>query len=341
VHVFIDESSNFAPGTDVGVLCSLTLPTKSIGQIRRKISWLSQSWPHNNGELKGGLLNKAHLISLVEILYQYDAILHCCAIDVSKEAQGEVSQHKNRQCEGLTKYLVPEHHPNFVKEVWDLRHKLEKMPNQLYLQCILLSTLVWSTAEYAALYFSQRRPKELGEFRWLIDAKDPTKISNQEEWWRDTLGPLTESHSRQKPFGVFRDIGFNYSYFDKSFLFEKDMWLPDAPREIVKGYDTRKLITDRVSFIDSKSDILIQAIDILASFMRRVLAEEITDPKIIECLGRLQILRKRGGVLQSIEFLSLADADRKNKELAKAVRLMTKYGRPMLRNQSKIHLQNK
>jgi hypothetical protein len=40
----------------------------------------------------------------------------------------------------------------------------------------------------------------LAQFEWTIDAKDPLRVSTQENWWRDTLGALVESKSLREPF---------------------------------------------------------------------------------------------------------------------------------------------
>lgn len=330
MEIFIDESGTFVVSTGLSVICSLAIPSKSTGPLRRKITYLTREWPKNNGELKGGQLDSSHLADLVEILYQYGSVLHCVAIDVSKEKWHEVSEHKTKQCTGLTEYLVPDHHPNFVQAVWDLRSRLEKMPNQLYLQCVLLSELVWLTVEDVILYYSQRRPRELSEFKWFVDAKDSKKISNQEIWWRDTLGPLAESRGRRKPVRLLEHPRFDYSYFNKSFYLEKEIWSPDAPAKVEKGFDVKGLVSNHVYFIDSKSDILIQAVDILASFLRRVLSEEITDVSVVRLLGRLQIVRNQSGNLQSIKFVTLSNAKWNENSLAKTVRLMTSQGRKML-----------
>jgi hypothetical protein len=85
-----------------------------------------------------------------------------------------------KQCELITKDLTPEHYPELVKEVWDLRRLLERMPRQLYIQSRLLSELVCSASEETALYFAQRRPREIGRFEWTIDAKDPRRITSYE-----------------------------------------------------------------------------------------------------------------------------------------------------------------
>jgi hypothetical protein len=71
------------------------------------------------------------------------------------------------------------------------------MPRQLYFQYVLLSQLVWSASVESALYFSQRRPRELATFEWTIDAKDPRRVTTYENWWRDILAPALESRSRR------------------------------------------------------------------------------------------------------------------------------------------------
>ena len=147
MQIFIDEGGTFVPWSGWGVVCALAIPHKEIGPTRREIDRLSRDWARKAGELKGGLLKPAHLETLVEVLFRHDGILHACAIDVSREDSKRVDLHKTRQCEGITKYLAPTHHPNFVRQVWELRRTLERMPRQLYIQSVLMSELVRSSAE--------------------------------------------------------------------------------------------------------------------------------------------------------------------------------------------------
>lgn len=333
MHIFIDEGGSFVPNTGISIICSLALPSSSIQPIKRKIERISREWPRNHGELKGGHLTIEHLTALTQVLLQYDAILHCCAIDVSTENLDEVSKHKEDQCIGITKYLSDAHSSIIRNQLWELRQRLERMPNQLYLQCVCMSELVFQATQEIALYFSQRRPKELGKFKWFIDAKDPKELSSQEIWWKEMLGPLTESRTRNEPFGVYNGKGFDYSHFEKSFLLQKNLWYPDGTRKIAKGYDIKKLICNNVSFVDSRNEILIQVTDVLASYMRRILSNQITSFKAIECLGKLQIMRKRAGQLQSVQMISLSKqrpvAANENKELAACLKNMTKCARPM------------
>src|SRR5258708_28428584 len=100
MHFFIDEGGLFIPQSGWGVVCSLAIPHKEVGPTRREIAWLSRGWRRKNGELKGGLLEPTHLDALVEVLFRRDALLHACAIDVSREDPKGVEHHKERQCEG-------------------------------------------------------------------------------------------------------------------------------------------------------------------------------------------------------------------------------------------------
>jgi hypothetical protein len=333
MRFFIDEGGIFTPASGWGVVCSLVFPHKEVGPARREIDRISKSWPHVNGELKGGSLSAAQLEALVDVLYRHDALLHACAIDVSREDPQGVDRHKTGQCEGITKYLVPQHHPNFVKQVWELRRTLERMPTQLYIQCVLMSELVAWAVEEATMYFAQRRPRELADFEWTIDAKDPRRITTQEQWWRDALGPLQESRSRREPMRMVRDPAFDYRDFERKFSMRKEMWYPDRPREMVDGHDIKKMITERMVFVDSRSETLIQAVDILTSFLRRLLAGQVAGDEIARALGRLQIIRMQGRHPQSLRVQTISRTPGGKTGLFKTLQTMTNAGRSMIRRE--------
>jgi hypothetical protein len=325
LHIFIDEGGTFTAATGWAVVCSLAIPHKEVGPARREINRLSRNWPRKGDELKGGILQPAHLASLIEVLFRHDAVMHACAIDVSREDDARVDQHKAGQCDGITKHLTSEHHPNLVQEVWDLRRVLERMSRQLYIQCVMMKELVRIASEEVTLYFAQRRPRELAKFEWTIDAKDSRRITSQEKWWRETLAPLLESASRREPFVFIKDAGFNYKFFDRSFAMKKDM---------VEGHDIKKMITERMAFVDSRSETLIQAVDILTSFLCRLLAREITGDDVSQALGRLQIYsRRKSKHPQSLRVLTLRPASWGRSDLGNVLRVMTTAARIMLKSE--------
>ena len=93
--------------------------------------------------------------------------------------------------------------------------------------------------------------------------------------------------------------------------------------------DIGKLVTKRLSFVNSKSDILVQAADILVRSIRRVLSEDAA-PRLIDALGRLQLVRRRDGVLQSMQFILLAGHGHNLEHAGKVNQRMTRAGRSML-----------
>ena len=216
MEIFIDEGGQFTPTSGWSVVCALVVPGSEVGRLRRKLAYMTRDWPKApTGELKGGSLDASHLTALVQQLFVREALLFADAIDMAKEDDELLKEHKNKQGDLITAFLTSEHHVNLTEQIWKLRRTLEKMPVQLYVQSILMTELTATIVEKTALYFSQRRPQELGNFTWTIDAKDPRRITTQEEWWRDTLGPLQESRSRRKPLGRVNDPQFNYRFFDK------------------------------------------------------------------------------------------------------------------------------
>src|SRR5262249_39210261 len=180
--------------------------------------------------------------------------------------------------------------------------------------------------------FAQRRPRELAKFEWTIDAKDPRRITSQERWWRETLAPMLESASRREPFIFVKDAGFNYKYFDRSFAVQKEMWFADSPPKMAEGHDIRKMNTERMAFVDSRSEVLIRTVDILTSFLRRLLARKITGDDVSQALGRLQIYQRRKiKHAQSLRLLTLSDQAEGPSELFDVLRAMTRAARTMLK----------
>jgi hypothetical protein len=336
MRFFIDEGGLFTPASGWGVVCSLAIPHKEVGPARREIERLSQGWPRKDGELKGGLLRPAHLYKLVEVLFRHDALLHACAIDVSREDKIGVDRHKASQCERITKYLTSTQPMNFIRQIWELRHALERMPTQLYIQCVLMTELVASAIEETIPYFAQRRPRELAEFEWTIDAKDPCRVSPQEEWWRGIQGPFQEARTRREAMRFFRGPGFDYRFLDRKFSIQKEVWYPDRPRGMARGYDIKKMVTERIEFVDSRSETLIQAVDILASFLRQLLGDKITDDEVACALGKLQIIRRQGEQPQSLKVLQISRLPGGRTGLFRIVRTMTLAGRNMIKPSRRI-----
>jgi hypothetical protein len=141
--IYIDEAGRFTPADRWSVVCGLTIPHSSAGPCRRELLRLTKDWPRRDDELKSGELETKHLVALIDVLYRYDALFHAVATDPSGQTPEAVAHHQAKQAEGMTKHLTDEHQPSLVDEIWELRRLLERMPSQLYLQCVAMHQLVW------------------------------------------------------------------------------------------------------------------------------------------------------------------------------------------------------
>ena len=141
----------------------------------------------------------------------------------------------------------------------------------------------------------------------------------------------------RQPIAAVDDPEFDYRFFEKSYGITKEIWHPDKPREVVQGFDIKKIISDSASFIDSRSDILLQSVDILTNFLRRLLMGRISDPAVTRALGRLQIHRRQEHIDQSIALIALTQSHPTGYEqLAGPLSTMSRAGRSMIRKRMTV-----
>src|SRR5262249_25748949 len=106
---------------------------------------------------------------------------------------------------------------------------------------------------------------------------------------------------------------------------------PGRPPEMIEGHDIKKIMTERMAFAVSRSEILIQAVDVLTRFLRRLLAREITGDDGSQALGRLQIHPwRKSKHPQSLRLLTLSDQAEERSELLDILPVMTSAARAML-----------
>jgi len=251
---------------------------------------------------------------MVEVLWRRQALLHVVAANVGLEDADGIRRHKFIQAEKMTQNLTDEHQPELIAEVEKLRASLEAMPDQLYIQSVAMTHLIWECAQHAAMYFSIRKPEELARFEWKIDAKSPTGETKQETWWKTVLGPIFESNADHHKFIFVDDPKADYSFFDQAYALEKRVWRPTGCDELVSGFDIGKLIVKPTQFVDSRSDILLQAADILANRIRRCFQETAFDDQTAASLGRLQIRQSRQGVPQVVKIITLTNHEQTNSD---------------------------
>jgi hypothetical protein len=253
-------------------------------------------------EVKGSSLGESKIAEVISLLKNYDVIVEICGIDVGSHTQPQVTTYKHLQADKLTESVTPQHQPTMIEDVHRRRDYLLKMSNQLFIQASCLILLIDRVVETATLYYSQRIPQDLGEFHWIVDAKDK-QITKSEEWWSLMMLPIIEAMSIKNPMMTLE--GGDYSYFKR---FNKTLErVPEHHQDIIdnadapfEASDLKMIMQESFKFADSRTNEGLQLVDIIASAFTRAMNGNLKKEGW-EKLGELIIGRKP----QSIRMIML------------------------------------
>ena len=191
---------------------------------------------------------------------------------MKKETEIGLSNHKNTQADNLMENVTPQHLPPLVESIKQAQDLYRHMPNQLYVQNVVMVELVANIVQRASLYYVQRKPKELGRFCWVIDAKDKA-ITLYEEFWKKMTLPALQSMGFEKPLLLLR--GADYSYFMR---FHGEMSETPVHLRKARGYKsgswfylTIHEIMKEMSFDDSVNIPCLQLVDVLCNAIQRAM----------------------------------------------------------------------
>jgi hypothetical protein len=268
MHIFIDESGNFTPGDDLSLVGALIVPDSRRDDLFRRYDKLRRGLVLDRGEVKGRFQDAARVARVVDLLVKNGVLYEATAIDVAEHTETELLDPKRRQGEGLTKNLNDEHHPNFIKQVWELRARLEQIPIQLYIQSVGMFELLGRVVMHGTMYFSQRIPRELGAFHWVIDAKDRNRTTNWEDWWSMVMMPALQSQSLTKPLGIFTEG--DYSHFEQ-FSVEATDWEVETFKIKDRRVTAIRPIMTKSFRFSSDAEPGLELVDIVVNATRRAL----------------------------------------------------------------------
>jgi hypothetical protein len=220
MYIYFDESGIFAnpAGKEHAVSCvtGLAIPETRKDVIFRKYKEVVSHHAKNSGEVKGSDLEEKEIYEIINLLVENHALAEIFAIDIGLHENDKIEKHKKRQAEGLVANLTDEHADSLKEQVYDLKSRLEKLPNQLYVQSVLTTKAVSEVLQTSTLYYGLRMPSELSSFHWTFDAKG-TDMTPYEEIWKTIVLPLVESRSIDEPF-ISSAEEVDYSHFKR---FEK------------------------------------------------------------------------------------------------------------------------
>ena len=203
MHIFIDETGSFSgfqlPST-LSLVGALIIPSTRLRSLEREYRRLRPSLPMSNGEVKGRLLSEDHVAKLIPILHHHGALFEAVGIDMSVHSESGLLRWQVNQADLITASLTVYHDEKVRDQISGFRTQFENFKLPLMVQSYLTFALIQNILELAPMFFSQRRPEELKEFHWIIDAKGDAGIpTDWEQWWVQFILPVIQSRTLIAP----------------------------------------------------------------------------------------------------------------------------------------------
>jgi hypothetical protein len=311
MRIYIDEAGPFLPPNPPRSLFSLVLALIIPSAIEQELLYeflrLRDTWPNQNVEIKGSSLDELQAAQLINLVLRYDIIVEFIALDATTHPNPVVEDFKNRQADAVTASITREHDPGPIPHYYQLGESVRAMPNQLFLQAMATWELIIRTVREATLYYVQRQPMELGDISWVIDRKNRT-ITEMEETWSTLILPLSETAFVKKPL-LYID-GEDYSHFESRYgptdsmadpeMLRHSQWVSSVygkrpNNDACIGIDANRILTEQLTFQDSRDSLGLQLTDMLATILRRALNDRLQFPGWKD-FGGLLVRRQQPGV---------------------------------------------
>ncbi len=310
MYIFIDEAGAFQiPPRPNAVSCvaALVVPESLATTLFRKFRRVTKPWKVGGREVKGSQLLEAQMAEVIRTIRRLDILLIATVIDMGIHTGQGISSHKEEQAVKILASVTPAMASTVRARLEGLAARVRSLSDQLYVQSVLLTTLMHSVLAASTLYYSQRIPKALGRFCWRLDAKDVTP-TRHEQLWQDIVGPLLQTQSLSTPLACMK--GADYSAFQRYMGQRAEP--PEHLRERVSGpdgpftyVDIDALLSD-MKFCASHRVTGIQMVDVLASVIRRACNNTLQSAGW-KGLGRLMPRQERGK--NCVRLLALEDVN--------------------------------
>ncbi|PYO97683.1 MAG: hypothetical protein DMD60_06015 [Gemmatimonadetes bacterium] len=329
MDIFIDESGQFIPlggaKSRAGATLALIVPSASRVALGRAFRTLKKQFGARGSEVKGASLSEQEAARVISLLQAYDVIVEAVVVDVGQHSPEEVAEFKTKQAERLIGNITRDHQPSLIQDLIAAQESMQALSNQLFLQVFCMWQLVPQLLETATMYYSQRRPAELGSFAWRVDAKD-VSVTAMETLWTTLIGPLITAKTLTSPMGIIP--GADYSYYER---FDT---VPADDSQLRAGHyytDMKKVLRDNFKFASSDKDLGLQIADILASILTRALNGTLQKAGW-QSLGSLFVRRDE----QTLRLIALSkDASQQSREVTdrrwiSVIQHIHSLARPML-----------
>ncbi len=201
-----------------------------------------------------------------------------------------------------------------------------KTSNQLYVQANLTWNLVELVLRHATIYYSQKRPEELGSFHWVIDPKEAGCITPYEKLWTGLVLPYLQCSP-----SIICIKGHNYSHLERFAFTDADIksFHTDSGKKMCKEdlpLNLTKIMTEHLSFPDDKNTPGLRLVDVIANAIFKCLNGD-SNFKKHENIGALFFIRKPLNCISLQSLVNISKAKCQNRPYRKTLLSIEKDNR--------------
>lgn len=333
MFIYVDESGTFVRSTipnSWNVIAALAMPEATrrlVSELLRRLKVASSR--SSAQEIKLKHVSEAQIRTFIDDLGRLNTTLYASCVDSGLQDPEAVPLHRSNQVEKIRENIPRMLYPEGRALIEDLASRVERLSDQLYTQMVAQIDLLDQVYRSATLYYAQRIPATLGNYRWRVDEKNSSRPAF-EETMRHMAPPLLQAKSLREPTLFVRE--FDYSHFERSFRFAPGemptyLGLPEGSPESASNLG--KILKD-FEFVRSHDSDGVQVADLLASALRRVLRNKFEDNlHMALALGRLTVQRMKPN--PSVHLISLSEEQRAHNDAAHVVRAIQRTAKPMFR----------
>lgn len=334
MNIYVDESGSFVNVATVGkwnAVAALAVPESG----RKKLDGFVRQLRLQTGgpaakEVKLSQVPEDRYFRFLVEIENLNAVVFCTATDAGLNTPEQVAEHQQFHVNAVLKHLDKMKYEGGRRGMELMGIQLKKLSPQLYVQLICQINLMYDVVSRSITYFAQHSPSTLREFRWRVDHKNSSR-PDFEEVFEKLSPPLPQSRSIDEPLMMVR--GFDYSHMAQYEFPDgrpPEYLKEDYGIEVEDAFDIQKLIRGNMKFMDSKDSLGIQAVDLIASGMRRCLRGEFVNNDLAAThLGKLMLQAVHNS--SSINLVAFGNDAPLPKETARVVRLVSANSRRMLR----------
>jgi hypothetical protein len=327
MHTFIDESGSFIPNTGrdakFSAVVSLSVPSSTVADLESQFIRLRRQFGGVGSELKGSKLTERQVAGVISLLREFDTVVDATVLDPVLMPEGEATRFRLLQADSIVDDLPSDVHPTVLAKFEELKVVIQRLPDQLFIQGHLTIAHIRRLLDSLTLYYAQRSPAELSEFVWTVDAKERQPTPSEVLW-----STLILPYLHDRPIMLVE--GIDYSSLER---FAVRVPSSEPNETVVDGFDLKAMLTEQLTFRDSRDVPGLQLVDIVASALTRALNNSLGKDGW-QHLGRLFIKRRSGTVGVSTLRAGPADATlkltRHAPNVAKVIAEIETKARPML-----------